>query len=665
MPIINDSTVVASSYTTSANARPQMLKNGWIVTANVNGTTDVRLQVSKDNGATFIPLCFITGAYTQIALASLGNMVYLIGNSPSLAPLMWKIDVTTVTNINIASTWVQVCAGENSYGSGISLIINPSGTELHACWSSKNSTYSGSFNIRYAKGIISAVDGSVTWGTTEQCSIANASGTDYLNPSITLSAIGVPTILVQWNMNTSAYAIGALSKTNIGSALSSNIGGGWYASLAYSPGAYSQASPSAIFVPQSINGLANGRIWVAWHGIDSTDTTKQNIRVSYSDNGGTTWSAMTKVTSGNVNINLYPTLTANNNGDIYVLFQGSMSTKSDFYDIRQAVYSGSSWSAPVSIESFASSQQYAPSSLYDINVDLLKPLYIWQNNGGAKVMFSGTWTITTISVTEGSIGTKSDKTNLLTYVITTDGTMSAITEKVNGVTTYTVNGAVSGQSNVSFVTQAQWDSIKYGKYKDATGGLNTLTISMGTKIWTYTFDKRLATNDDITSAMKAVQDSQATMLASIKSKLVTKVGGLTSDTFDSIINGITAKKCASGILSPTFTITNSYNAEFKSNLINVTGLSFTPSIIIVKYKNNIYPANPCTVVGIKSKLASVGGGYNSTSVTGTSLLNSTTQGDNTGVITYTVNGFTCGLVVYSATAGSQTDSNSVEWIAFE
>jgi hypothetical protein len=61
------------------------------------------------------------------------------------------------------------------------------------------------------------------------------------------------------------------------------------------------------------------------------------------------------------------------------------------------------------------------------------------------------------------------------------------------------------------LTEAQWDTIRFGKYADATGGKNTLTIEMGDQKWTYTFDKRLATDADILSAVKAAKDASETI----------------------------------------------------------------------------------------------------------------------------------------------------------
>lgn len=184
----------------------------------------------------------------------------------------------------------------------------------------------------------------------------------------------------------------------------------------------------------------------------------------------------------------------------------------------------------------------------------------------------------TISVTPGDIGQKTDKNNLLTYSITTDGEMSTITEKING-TVVNTRTATSGQAVKLGLTQEQWDAIRFGRYADATGGKNTLTVEMGSDKWTYTFDKRLATDADILSAVKATQDSNEVYLPAVKKQLADAInakGGSVSADADWLtmiggLNGVTVgKKWASGTVS----ITTS-NKD-----IVVSGLTFTPSVVM-------------------------------------------------------------------------------------
>jgi hypothetical protein len=576
MPTINDATVVASAYDTSGNGGRKLvrLSNGWFVSAVWDSTNNQIKFFKSIDGVTWVQLTYF--AYSGItsgsyfAISSFGTTVYIVLTTPTnTGAVFHKFDATTVVNTDIGASSVVFISGNTSFGSGISLVINDNGTEIHGVVSSKMSTYASSFNIRYAKGTINA-DGSVTWGAVEQRTTINTSGQDVISPTITVKSNGYAVIIWNYVYGSTSNAIGG---AHYNGSTWSNIGGGLGG--IYTGGAYAQSSPSAIFVPQSINGLANGRIWAAWYGSDASTT--GDIRVSYSDDGGVTWSAMQKLTT--TGSQDFPSITANKNNEIFILFRGV----SGSWSVRQLKYSGS-WGAPTTIKT-APATSY-PSALYDQTLNFTSPLFIYKDV--AKVGFYGTWSVTTISVTQGAIGQKTDKTNLLSYVITTDGTMSTITEKVNGVTVGTKT-ATSGQSLIAGITQAQWDAIKYGKYADATGGLNTLTVTMGSDIWTYTFDKRLATDADILSAVKAVQDSQNPYLPAVKAKLASAVrgkGGTVNDTdsFDAMVSaviGMPGRQWAGGSFTANLT-------AVATQTINIPiSPSFVPRLFFIQIEGTI------------------------------------------------------------------------------
>lgn len=384
---------------------------------------------------------------------------------------------------------------------------------------------------------------------------------DYKNPSITLNKNNYPVILVERIQ--SQYSLAALVFN----------GTSWATVTVYGLVNYTQSSPSAIFVPQSVNGLANGRIWVAWHGYDATQTTILQVRVSYSDDGGVTWSAMQKLTT-QANRHFNPTTSYDMSNNIYIYMVGDVTNDS----LGMLKNTNGTWEPIQTIHSVGAGVN-SPSAIEFIG-NSSKPPIIFKDLGTNTIKFYGTWTVTTISVTQGTLGTKDNRNNLLTYAITTDGTMSTITEKVNGVVVGTKT-ATSGESLIAGLTQAQWDAVKFGKYADATGGSNTLTVEMGTEKWTYTFDKRLATTDDILTAVKANQDVQATYLPAVKSKLasaITAKGGTASgsDTWsalESAVGGIPlGKKWASG--TSTSTGTSYWD-------IIVSGLDFIPTTVVV------------------------------------------------------------------------------------
>lgn len=579
MPTITDTTVVAQAYDTSGNGGRKLvrLSNGWLVAGVYNSTnTRVELYISKDNGLTF-PISItsgmsIVGSLTGLAIEAIGTFVYVAILQSNGAIVLVVYNMLTTTKV-----FNSVLDSNKSSGGGISLVSNSSGTELHACWASKNSTYPNSFNIRYAKGTINA-DGTVTWGAVEQVTSNNTTSYYNQNPSVIIGSNGYPIIISEAD-SSSNYQIHSHKFD----------GSTWSGKVIYNGGSYIQSSPSAIYVPQSINGLANGRIWVAWHGTDATDTAVNNIRVSYSDDGGVTWSTMNKLSSGNLNNMTHASITANKLNEIFVVY-----TNNAGLALNRSKYSNGTWSNLVSL--LPNNTPKFPSTLFDnsFSVNFTEPLLIYQGTTGSlKVGFYGTWTVTTISVTPGNIGQRTDKNNILSYSITTDGEMSDVVEKINGQT-ITTKALANGEETTVSLTQAQWGAIKFGKYADATGGKNTLTVEMGTDKWTYTFDKRLATDADIVSASKAVKDTNEVYLPSVKKQLADAITGKGqtasgSDTFAQLATAIgninAGKKWASGTTTSSsttlnfslYTGTENMNASY---YISVTGLTFKPSMII-------------------------------------------------------------------------------------
>ncbi|MGE8079011.1 sialidase family protein [Peribacillus loiseleuriae] len=606
MPTILDATVINKSYDTSGSGRKLVrLDNGWLVAvAKINSY--FYFYKSEDNGNTWSQLCYVYHSYFgngDVSLVSSGTVVHAVCCMMTNGAIYsYTFDAIGMANINMydkSPYHKNVEGGQTTLGN-VSLTINEAGTELHATWSSKNSSLSNSFNIRYAKGTINA-DGSVTWGAVEQVTTHNLTSRNVTNPTITFDKDGIPIIMAETsgfyidnddttNFYTGTNASGILilkRSTELNASI--NIDTKWRGTGVGYSNSFAQSSPTAIFVPQIINGLANGRIWVTWHGTDSTDNNSDNIRVSYSDDGGVTWSAMQKLTSGNMYWQRNPSITCNKDNKVFIIFNGWDATDG-FTDIKKLSNDGSGWSTSSIIKSGSGGSITNPSTLYDLSFVFSEPLFIYKDT--AKVGFYGTWTTTQISVPQGNIGTKSDKNNLLSYSITTDGEMSTITEKVNGVVIGTKT-ATSGQSLVVGLTQAQWDAIKYGKYADATGDQNTLTIEMGSDKWTYTFDKQLASDADILSAVKAIKDEVEVSNPAKKVKLANAIRGKggtvnDADSFEDMKNAIenmTSQKKASGSITSassqkTFIQYDGTNSPPFGNIaFDMSVLGFIPSRI--------------------------------------------------------------------------------------
>ena len=602
MPVINDAVVNNNPFLTSSNARPQKLSNEWMVTTAASQKTDaittVRIMVDTQmdgtpNFETFVNIGTDNQRVPVWSTASYGINFYL-AYSFTTSTTVWvnHYQVSGSNSIVLKNTYT-VDSGQSGFQS-VDLIVNQSTGEISIGESTKNSTYPNSFNIRYAKGTINA-DGSVVWGAVEQVTSDNF-GSGYPNfaskPSI--GFLGqTPYIIIEQEdrvFSTSGLSNGKQitmlkrDQSLMTSGYSGVLSTFWSAMSIYRNNDYTQSSPSSIFVPQRINGLANGLIATAWHGKDSTHATTNYIRFSKATDGtGATWSAMNKLVPGT-----NATLTANKSGKLFITYEDAGVTKR-----IESTDNGDNWSTATTVGAGTN-----PSSLFDLTMDMSAPLTI--RKGASSVLFTGSWTVTTNSVPSGDIGQKTSKDNLLTYTVTTDGAMSTITEKVNGVTVSTKT-ATSGQSLTISLTQAQWDAVRYGKYANATGGRNTITIEMGTEVWTYTFDKIPPVDAQITELLKSHIDSADVAIPAKKALLVASIrgkGGTVNDTDSLEVMAGAVDGIALGVNSATGTATSStstiltdrYDGTQDSHRyidIMFADLGFVPKIVFVFSKNKI------------------------------------------------------------------------------
>jgi len=337
-------TVVASAYTTSKDARPQILSNGWIVSVVKDTSVYLQFYVDKQDGNGFIPLCNLSNVSTDVSIASNGTFIYVIKTYGTVVR-SYYFDATIVSG-SITATEITIDT-QSSFGTGCSLIINPTGTELHATWSSKNATYPNSFNIRYAKGTISAVDGSVSWGSVEQVSIQNNINVNLTNPCITIKD-NKPIIVVQ-QLAGSNYFISCFVWNG-----SSWLGGpGSYDIQDYTT--YAQSSPDAICDE-------NGILWVTWQGKDATHPDVDNIHCKYSSDGGVTWvnanGATDKLTIGNVYRMQKPSITSDKNANVYILFNEYKGA--NIFQVSKIVYDGTVWSNITTLTSISTQNANYP-----------------------------------------------------------------------------------------------------------------------------------------------------------------------------------------------------------------------------------------------------------------------------------------------------------------
>lgn len=400
--VVEDATVVNQAYDTSGNGGRKLVRldNGWLV-ASVYDSVNRYLRIYKTEKGDWtdsVQLCYteVGAPLGDYALSSSGSNVYLLLSNGTLQVYFMSFNALTQTNVRLSP---NVISGESGMGN-VSLAINEAQTELHATWSSKNSTYSSSFNIRYAKGTINA-DGSVTWGSVEQVTKLNNASYGYSSPSI-LIIDNTPCIVADSNgighvhgkeAHPDYKAIDIFKRDSSLQTGSGYIDSKWSNGTIYDS-TYTQSSPSAIFVPPEINGLPNGRIWVAWHGKDSVNTGYDCIKVSYSDDGGVTWSEEDSLSKGDSYYFTVPSITANSSNEIFILAQ-SLRGANTYSEISRFINSSNVWSEPFVIASEVDIKKHDPSSLYDntFSIDFSGPLFVYRSQENAKVGFYGTWTV--------------------------------------------------------------------------------------------------------------------------------------------------------------------------------------------------------------------------------------------------------------------------------
>lgn len=377
--------VVASAYGTSGNGGRKLvrLSNGWLVAVVFQSGTAHRFYVDKMDGNGWVPLCYRNTSMTSssFAITSFGTVIYLLATSTSstnVKPNLNKFDVTTVANSDISGATQEIDASQPSINS-VSITAHTDGT-LHAAWTSKNSTYPNSFNIRHSK----STNGGATWASPVNLGNFNTSGINAVNPCIVVLPSGLPYIVFEYtNTPSSIYQIRSYQYT----------GSTWTAAIdIYDGGSRVQGPPCATVAP-------DGTIHVVWQGKDATDSAKFNIRYSSSSDGGATWATAVKLTTGNTYDQTHPSIVSDLSGDLYVRFQGRSSGSYD--QIRSIVYSGGSWGSVTDITTNTTASANYP-QVCEIN-KFTEPLTIWQDNQGVAVKFTGVWFTGGWSIGTGSV----------------------------------------------------------------------------------------------------------------------------------------------------------------------------------------------------------------------------------------------------------------------
>lgn len=352
---VNNSVVVKNlSYDVSFNGGRKLvcLDNGTLICIFMTNT-EWNLYKTINNGKSWTNIYGLTSSMLHdTCIQTDGTYIYVLycqnNEDVSYCVLTENGDLLDSGHIQTEQIELATC----------SLAINPEGTELYACWEGKDRNVRFPC-VQYAYGTIDE-DGSVDWDNVDYLIDDRI---PYSSPSIVLNANNDPVICC---IHENALCVFSFERSFPNDPVTIFENG--HASY-----------PSVIFVPKSVNGLENGRIWVAWHYNNAYGL--KGIRVSYSDDNGATWTNTEKILSGNASGTL-PSITANKNNEIFVTWHGGSSDK--LIKWKDGVWG--------EVEDKNHILGNFPSTLYDTkwNINFTKPLLISESSN--SLYFIGSWT---------------------------------------------------------------------------------------------------------------------------------------------------------------------------------------------------------------------------------------------------------------------------------
>lgn len=166
-------TIVNLPNTVSPNGRQiTRLANGWLVVVNAQ-SANLIWYVSKDNGTTWSQLCYNNGGFIgRFALVSYGNVVYTVACMLTGSMGVFKFDATTVTNSNQAITSTSL-GTINTACTDVDIAVDPKNGHLYIAWVAKTTTFSTSYNVRWAKSTNNADSWSMFFATNKNASTDN------------------------------------------------------------------------------------------------------------------------------------------------------------------------------------------------------------------------------------------------------------------------------------------------------------------------------------------------------------------------------------------------------------------------------------------------------------------------------------------------------------
>lgn len=186
-----------------------------------------------------------------------------------------------------------------------------------------------------------------------------------------------------------------------------------------------------------------------------------------------------------------------------------------------------------------------------------------------------------------------DSSLILKYVPSNFPSNTTVTEKVNGVVVGT-KSVVNGSEYKVSATPSQWDTVKYGGYRDVLGTRNVVTLEMSTgQIFTYPISKTLPPNAKTEDVLVAVNDMSNIAMPSHKKNLVDAIGnkatvggtGTLEDIAKAIesisVESMGGAKFAMGVTPGIQSPLPNMSTGLNSYKVSVSGLSFTPDLVIL------------------------------------------------------------------------------------
>ncbi len=577
-----DGTVAGSPYVTSGSARPQVLSNGWIVTAAYyDNERKIVINVSKDKGATWSELCNIGNGtvYSADALASgnfsmtsNGTNVYILSwrfsSSGSKGTICcWKFDAATQANTNIYSSKRDI-EEQITIGQGCYIAADSNGV-LHAVWNSRNSNYLGGFNIRYGK----STDGGATWSAPTQMTTNSESYVNWTNPTIVIRKDNSPCIYAQhantgasWNAIAFWYWRKDTNDWNYKGMASS-------AYISYS--SYLHTFPSATVTE-------DGVIHVVWQGTYPGNTNYNNIFYSKSTDGGITWTTSIRLTELTYE-QARPCITTDGS-KIFVYWYGNNNTGK--YQIYRKVFNGS-WGAVEKITNNTTADACLPSAVDNFK-QFSEPLIIYQDNEAKIVRFKAEYpnnpmlNIDRTASTSGAIylpisGTVSDAD---------EGEIITIKYKIDNGNIITLPDAITSDGNIKDLTGMKIDisQLSDGRHvldiwaEDSNGGISSVETIVFTRNRNfYIVEEALGS---AYAALKLVDLGQESKKYQLKcnNKYISAAGRLTETPqwLDKDLNSTGTAILVTGLKPDT---SYSFSADAYDEAGVQTGNSFTMDIV--------------------------------------------------------------------------------------